>query len=96
MICFLTPAGLNAETFDYPEVSINEINGGDTKDNAQIILDLFRDKKRNGIFYTVCANAAVALYAAGISDNLLDCKNTAENSILDGTAYEKLNNLIEF
>ena len=92
----LSETELNAATFDYPEVSINEINGGDAKENAQIILDLFRDKKRNGIFYTVCANAAVALYTAGISDNLLDCKNTAENSILDGTAYEKLNNLIEF
>jgi len=87
---------LNAETFDYPEVNINEINGGDAKENAQIILNLFKNKKQDGIFYTVCANAAVALYTAGVSDNLLDCKNTAEKSILDGAAYDKLNNLIEF
>jgi len=87
---------LNAESFEYPEVSVNEIQGGDAKDNSQIILELFRNKKQNGIFYTVCANAAAALYTAGISDNLLDCKNAAEKSILDGAAYDKLNSLIEF
>lgn len=91
----LSETELNALTFDYPEVGINEINGGDAKENAQIILDLFKNKKQNGIFYTVCANAAVALYTAGVSDNLLDCKNAAEKSILDGAAFDKLNGLIE-
>jgi len=92
----LTESEISAETFGYPEFSVNEIQGGDAKDNAQIISELFRNKKRNGIFYTVCANAAVALYTAGVSDNLLDCKNAAEKSILDGAAYDKLNRLIEF
>lgn len=92
----LNESEISAETFGYPEVSVNEIQGGDAKDNAQIISELFRNKKQNGIFYTVCANAAAALYTAGVSDNFLDCKNAAEKSILDGAAYDKLNRLIEF
>jgi anthranilate phosphoribosyltransferase len=87
---------LNAETFSYPEVSVKEIEGGDAKDNARIILEIFKDKKCNGAFYTICANAAVALYTAGLSDDLMECKNAAEKSILEGKAYGKLKSLIEF
>jgi anthranilate phosphoribosyltransferase len=92
----LSETEISAATFSYPEVSVNEIQGGDAKDNAQIILELFRNKKQNGIFHTVCANAAAALYTAGVSDKFLDCKNAAEKSILDGAAYDKLNRLINF
>ncbi|MCH7963108.1 MAG: anthranilate phosphoribosyltransferase [Bacteroidetes bacterium] len=91
----LTETEISAATFGYPEVSVSEIQGGDVKDNAQIILEIFKNKNRNGAFHTVCANAAVALYSAGVSDDLKKCKNAAEESILTGAAYNKLKSLIE-
>ncbi len=91
----LTEIEISAATFGYPEVSVSEIQGGDVKDNAQIILEIFKNKNRNGAFHTVCANAAVALYSAGVSDDLKKCKNAAEESILTGAAYNKLKSLIE-
>ena len=87
---------ISADTFDYPKVKLNEIKGGDVKDNAQIILDALTHNYENKYFYTICSNAAVALYSAGVSKDLLECKNIAEQSVLSGAAYEKLIGLIEF
>ncbi len=92
----LTETEISAETFGYPEVNISEIQGGDAKDNAKIILEIFKNKNRNGAFHTICANAALALYSADFSDDLRECKNAAEKSILEGAALDKLNSLIEF
>jgi len=92
----LTETEISAATFCYPEVNVNEIQGGDAKDNVQIILEMFKNKNRNGVFHTICANTAVALYAAGVSDDLIECKDAAEESILKGKAYDKLRSLIEF
>ena len=92
----LTETEISAKTFGYPEVSVNEIQGGDAKDNARIILEIIKNKTRNGAFHTICANAAVALYAAGKSDDLIECKDVAEESILKGAAYDRLRSLIEF
>jgi anthranilate phosphoribosyltransferase len=92
----LTETVISASTFGYPEVSVNEIQGGDVKDNAQIILEIFKKKNRNGAFHIICANAAIALYTAGVSDDLIECKDVAEESILKGAAYDKLKSLIEF
>ncbi|MDP3149714.1 MAG: anthranilate phosphoribosyltransferase [Ignavibacteria bacterium] len=84
------------ETFSYPKVTLEEIAGADAKTNADIILNVLRDKKSNGAFYTVCANAAMALYAANFSSDLEVCKLAAEESILSGTAYDKLVALKDF
>jgi len=92
----LTETEISAATFGYPEVSVNEIQGGDAKDNARIILEIFKNKNRNGAFHTICANAAVAIYLAGVSDDLKECKDAAEESILKGAAYNKLKSLIGF
>jgi anthranilate phosphoribosyltransferase len=92
----LTIMEISAETFGYPEVGVNEIKGGDAKENAEIILEIFKNKNRNGAFHTICANTAVALYTAGVSDDLIECKNTAEESVLTGAAYNKLKCLIEY
>ena len=87
---------LSADTFDYPKVNVNDIKGGDTKDNAQIIIDALTHNYENKYFYTICSNAALALHSAGVSADLPECKNMAEESIKSGAAYEKLSSLIEF
>jgi len=84
------------ENFGYGEVTLDEIAGGDAKQNADIILNILNEKKKNGAYYTVCANAAMALYANDYSQNLMECKKAAEESIDSGKAYEKLVRLKEF
>lgn len=87
---------ISNETFNYPEISIDELKGNTPMDNAAIILELFECRKRNSAFYVIAANAAMALYCAGFSDNLLDCSRAAEESILSGGALAKLNELKSF
>lgn len=84
------------DTLSYPKVHLEEIAGADAKTNAEIILNVLKDKMCNGAFYTICANAAMALYAANFSNELEVCKKAAEKSILSGKAYEILIALREF
>ncbi len=81
------------ETFGYPKITFDAIKGGTPEDNAKIILEVFENKTTNGAFHTIAANSALALYSAGFSDNLNDCKNAAEESIKSGAALAKLNEL---
>jgi anthranilate phosphoribosyltransferase len=87
---------LSNESFNYPVICHEDIKGDTPEINAQIILDIFENKKRNGAFHTVAANSALALYAAGFSNKLDECKNAAEYSILNGAALAKLNELKNF
>jgi len=87
---------ITAQSFNYPQVNNESIKGGTPKDNAAIILDVLKNKNSNGAFHTICANAAMALYAADYSNDLKECLKAAEESINSGAAYEKLIKLIEF
>jgi len=87
---------ISNKTFSYPKVPLEEIVGGDAKINAEIILNVLKDKTQNGAFYTICANAAMALYSANYSSDLEVCKLAAEESILSGKAYKKLVALKDF
>ncbi len=87
---------VNNETFGYPKIDFENIVGGSPKENSQIILDLFERPQKNAEFYVVSANAALAIYASGHSEDLQECKKIAENSILSGKALEKLNELKDF
>jgi anthranilate phosphoribosyltransferase len=84
------------ETFDYPAISDEDIKGDTAEINAQIILDVLDNKTRNGAYHTIAANSALALYCAGFSNNLNECQNAAEDSILSGAAFSKLNELRKF
>ncbi len=79
------------ETFGYPKINFAAIKGDTPEVNAKIILDVFENKNVNGAFHTIAANTALALYAAEFSDNLNTCKEAAEQSILSGAAFAKLN-----
>lgn len=87
---------ISNKTFSYPKIPLEEIAGGDAKTNAEIIMTVLKNTMQNGAFYTICANAAMALYAANYSSDLEVCKQAAENSILSGKAYDKLIALKDF
>ncbi|OGU50191.1 MAG: anthranilate phosphoribosyltransferase [Ignavibacteria bacterium RIFOXYB2_FULL_35_12] len=80
-------------TFNYPLVDESQIKGDTSEINAKLIFDVFENKTRNGAFHTIAANTALALYCAGKSDNLDECTEIAEESILSGAALRKLNEL---
>ena len=84
---------LNKENFGYPEIDIKDITGTTAKINAQIMIDVFENKTKNGAFHVVAANAAMGLYAAGYSQNIQECTNAAEESIKSGKALQKLKQL---
>jgi anthranilate phosphoribosyltransferase len=87
---------ISNETFDYPLITDHQIMGDTPKINAQIILEVFENKTRNGAFHTITANTALALFCAGLSDDLEECKRAAEESIFSGAALNKLNELKKF
>ncbi|MHB1687588.1 MAG: anthranilate phosphoribosyltransferase [Ignavibacteriaceae bacterium] len=87
---------ISNETFGYPKITFDSIKGGTPQVNARIILDIFDNKKTNGAFHTVAANAALALYSSGYSNNLKECQQAAEESIISGAALAKLNELKTF
>ena len=76
--------GLNA--------SLDEIKGGDAKTNAKILTEIF-EGKREKLAKTVSLNAAFALYTAGIADTPKEGFKMALESIKNGKALEKLNDL---
>ncbi|MEI7811503.1 MAG: anthranilate phosphoribosyltransferase [Ignavibacteria bacterium] len=79
------------KTFDYPEVELKNILGDTSACNAAIILGILKDKKINSAFYVIAANAAFALYCAGFSNDMKVCLKAAEEAILSGAAFNKLN-----
>jgi anthranilate phosphoribosyltransferase len=87
---------LTHESFGYPRIKIEDLQGGSAKENAKIIFEIFSSRQKNPGYYAVAANAALALKAAGASDNLADCIQMAEESILSGRTLNKLNELKSF
>ena len=87
---------INSESFGYPVVSHDEIKGDSSNQNADIITKLFTENKKSAAFFVVAANAAMGLYSAGVSEDLQECKNIAEDSILSGKAFQKLEQLKKF
>jgi len=55
-----------------------------------------KEKVKDEAFSVVVANAAMALHVAGLSEDLVECKNIAEESILSGKAFEKFAALKNF
>jgi len=87
---------IDASTFGYHKIELNDIAGSTPQGNSKIILNLFSKPERNAHFEVVAANAAVALYTSGKYETLEESRNVAEDSILSGKALNKLNELIEF
>lgn len=87
---------ISNKSFGYPEISIDDIRGENAVHNAEIIHHLFTSKKKSPAFFVVSANTAIALYCAGYSNDINECRAAAEDSILNGSAYSKLQQLKSF
>jgi anthranilate phosphoribosyltransferase len=84
----LTPEGIGVRTH-----RIEEIAGGDSRENARIARAILagEDGARADI---VVANAGAALYVAGISPTIRDGVSLAREAIKSGEATRKLDSLI--
>ncbi len=92
----ITSRMIDASTFGYGNISLDDISGGAPKENALIIHELFSSSKNISHLNVVSANAALALYTSGKYSTLKEAQFAAEDSILSGKALNKLNQLIEF
>jgi anthranilate phosphoribosyltransferase len=84
------------ESFDYPSFSFDELRGNGAEYNSGRIIELLNQKKKDAFYYTVSANAAMALYASKYSENLITCIKAAEDSINSGAAFDKYLQLKNF
>lgn len=90
----VTTYDLNPEDYGMKMVNKSDIIGGDSKDNAKIIMDIFngvKGPKRD----IVVLNAAAALYVGKAAQSIKDGIKMAEEIIDSGKALNKLNELKE-
>lgn len=87
---------LTNDNFGYPKATLEQIQGGSAKENAEIIYKVFTGETNGAAYEVVVANAAMALKTSRISDDLIECKQIAEESIKSGATLKKLNELKEF
>lgn len=87
---------LSLDEFGYPVIDINKIKSDSSKNNSEMILAVFKNKIKNEAFYVIAANAAMALSTSGYSVNFDDCRLAAEESIMSGRAFQKLEALRMF
>jgi anthranilate phosphoribosyltransferase len=86
---------IEPEEFGMERATLEEISGGDAKENAAIIrgvLDGEKSPRRD----VVVLNAAAALVAAGRADHIAAAVPIAAKSIDSGAAAEKLQALVHF
>ncbi|NLM35935.1 MAG: anthranilate phosphoribosyltransferase [Clostridiales bacterium] len=72
-----------------------DLQGGDARENAKIILDIFKGEKgpKRDI---ILINAAAALYVGKAVDGIYEGIKLAEEIIDTGKAYEKLKEIVKF
>lgn len=85
---------LKPESFGFSYVSHQDIRGGDSKRNNNILLDLFNGKK-GPIRQITCVNAAATLMLAGLAEDLREGLLLAERTIDSGAAREKFDELVK-
>jgi anthranilate phosphoribosyltransferase len=84
------------EDFGIERSTLDRLSGGDADANAKIIQDVVSGNRQDAARLLVLVNAAAALHVGGIASDLQDGIKLAEQSIDNGAAAEKLNQLIRF
>ncbi|MEW9675231.1 anthranilate phosphoribosyltransferase [Lentibacillus sp. L22] len=91
----ITTFTLHPSEVDLPVYPIEDIRGGDAKQNAEILLNVLKGVP--GVHLdTVLLNAGLGLYANGAARTIREGVALAKESILSGAAMEKLENLIDY
>ena len=81
------------EDFGLERASLEPLRGGDAEANARTIRELLAGRRRDAARTLVVANAAAALYVGGVAEDLKTAARLASQSIDDGGALAKLEQL---
>lgn len=83
------------EQFGLARRSLEEVRGGDGKENAQITKDILQGKEQGAKRDIVLLNAGATLYIGGVAESIAAGVKLAAEAIDSGAAYAKLLELIE-
>ncbi len=86
---------LSPDDFGLPYVSREELNGGSCEDNAGMLRDVLSGQPGPHL-HVVAANAAAALYVAGVTPTLKKGVEVANQMLRSGRAVEKLDELVRY
>jgi len=86
---------IDPQEYGIKRVPLKSIVGGDSKENAQILYNIFDNKSTQAQKDIVLINAAAALIADGQARDIQDGLEIAQKAIRTGKAKEKLKKIIE-
>ena len=86
---------ISPKDFGYDFCDKKELEGGDRKENAQIIRDIFNLKDKGAKRKAVCMNAGAGFYIAKKVKNIKEGVQMAENLIDEKKAFKKLEDFIK-
>jgi anthranilate phosphoribosyltransferase len=90
----ITNQSFHPEEVNLPQYDNSCIKGGDSKDNAEILVKVLKGEK--GAYRdTVLLNAGMGIFTAGKANSIKGGIQAAREIIDSGAAYEKLTSLIE-
>lgn len=87
---------IKPEDFGIKRAAPEELAGGDPKENADIAINILKNKEKGPMRDIVLLNSAAGIYVGGHADSIADGILLAEGSIDSGAAYEKLSGLVDF
>ena len=86
---------ISPKDFGYDFCDKKELEGGDRKENAEIIRNIFSLKDKGAKRKAVCMNAGAGFYIAKKVKNIKEGVKMAENLIDEKKAFEKLEDFIK-
>ena len=86
---------ISPKDFGYDFCDKKELEGGDRKENAEIIINIFNLKDNGAKRKAVCMNAGAGFYIAKKVKNIKEGVQMAENLIDEKKAFEKLEDFIK-
>jgi anthranilate phosphoribosyltransferase len=86
---------IGPEEFGFEKGTLDDLRGGDAKENADIIRAVLSGGRRDEARTLVLVNAAAALHVGGLAADLREATRLAEQSIDSGAARTKLEQLIQ-
>ena len=85
---------ISPQDFGLSESSLDHLRGGDAEANALIIRDVLSLERRDEARALIVINAAAALFVGGKAETLIEAARLAEDSIDNGAAGMKLEQLV--
>jgi len=87
---------IDPEDYGIKYANIEDIRGGDPKENAEITLRILKGEETGAKLDVVLLNSGAAVYLAGKANSIGDGIKMAKEAVKSGKAYNKLQELVKF